>query len=767
MKDKLKDAFICPEKIINPEIEQPASYLRKTFYIEENVTRAVCYMTALGVYEGYVNEARIGNQVLTPGYTNYKSRLQYQEYDITMLVHTGVNVIGIVLGDGWYRGCIDIGSVRNAYGTHTAVSCCIRVEYQGGKTEYLISDESWRATQNGPLRENNLKTLERYDATMEIDGWLRSDYDDSDWHAVYKTDYTGTLIPQEGELILEQEHFQPSVIHTPDGNIILDMGQNFAGHVQFRVSGEKGKKIALTMGEVLDSRGNFTMKNLFAEGAASISGEVGQRLEYILKDGEQEYKSIFLISGFRYVLLENWPEEVKAEKFIGIAVYSDIPFSGEFQCSNSLVNKLVENVRWSQKSNFVDIPGDCPTRERSGWTADMSVFAETACYLSNPRKFLKKWLEDYKTEQSADGNLPFVVPGAGKPTRQRGCMGWSNAICNISMVLYRFYGEKDDLRDVYDCVKKFVDFNIERAKERNKFLLFQKKKYREYIIETGFHYGEWLEPGRAMYKDYVKALFFPDTEVTTAWFYETTKQLAEMAEILGMKEDAEKYKKLKERLKEAYQYNFLPKGRVISKRQCRYVRPLAMGLLDEKQKKETAKCLNSMCIKNGYRVGTGFLTTYKLLTVLTENGYTDTAYKILENEGQPGWLYAVTKGATTTWENWYGITEKQEPVDSHNHFAPGAVVAWLFQYCAGIQAAEPGFTKIRIQPAIGGTFTWVKCSYYSVYGKITSNWNRKGNSFKLYVEIPPKVTAEIIMPDMQRYYVEMGVYTFGCTLPVL
>lgn len=766
MKQKWNDRefgkyFVEPEIQEDTETEQPGSYIRRNIQITKTVESAQLAMTALGVYEGYVNGKRLENQMLTPGYTNYYWRVQYQVYDVKDLLNPGENVIASVIGDGWYRGCIDIGSKRNCYGTKTKWMFCLSVCYEDGTEEFIYSDEMCRATQEGPLRENNLKTIERYDARRELHGWNEPGYDSSIWHGVRLSPYDGLVVLQEGEPVLEQERFKPEVLHTPDGNTVLDMGQNFAGYVWFRVTGKAGRCVSLTMGEVLDEEGNFTMKNLAAEGAGAISGEVGQRLEYTLKEGTQQFRPLFLHSGFRYVLLRNWPEEVRPENFAGVAVYSGISQTGDFTCSNEWINRLVRNVRWSQKSNFVDIPGDCPTRERSGWTADISVFCETACYLSNPRKFLKKWIQDYKSEQGEDGNLPFVVPGAGKPTRQRGCMGWSNAICNISMTLYRFYGEKEDLEDVYDCVKRFVDFNVERAKKKNPFFFYKSGAHRKYIIETGFHYGEWLEPGSAMYKDYLKDLLYPDTEVTTAWFFQTAMQLAKMAQILQRTEDMEHYRNLAKKIYRAYQTEFLKDGQVHSKRQCRYVRPLSMGLIPSEKRAATAAELNRMCQENAYRIGTGFLTTWQLLSVLTDAGYVDTAYRILENTEKPGWLYAVTKGATTTWENWYGLTDEGVPVDSHNHFAPGAVVAWLFSTCAGIRPLKPGFEKIQIKPVPGGTLKFARAEYISCRGKIVSAWEIK-DGFRLHVEIPQGVDAVIELPDGTKEEVSGGSYEFSC-----
>ena len=438
--------------------------------------------------------------------------------------------------------------------------------------------------------------------------------------------------------------------------------------------------------------------------------------------------------------------------------------TGSFQCSHPLINQFVSNVRWSQKSNFVDIPTDCPTRERVGWTADISVFAESACYLTDTEKFLMKWLGDYELEQQPDGNLPFTVPTPDEPNGTWGCMGWSNAIANIAMVLYQFYGKKEILTHVFDAAKKFVEFNLRRAKKQNLLSLFQPWKDREYVIDTGFHFGEWLEPGTSMVKDYIKDMIYPDTEVTTAWFYQTAEQLAEMADILGKAEDSRRYHKLAEKLRDVYRSRFLKHGIVSSKRQCRYVRPLAMGLADATEQKEIARRLDELCRKNDYRIGTGFLTTYQVLDVLADNGYVETAYRMLENTKQPGWLYGVKKGATTTWENWYGINEKGEPVDSQNHYAPGAVISWLFSRCAGIRPLKPGFSEVLIAPMPGGSLTWAKAEYISRKGKITSSWKLEDNEFLLEVQLPEGVSVRVELPDGERFVMEEATGTFRCRL---
>jgi len=761
----LPTQFIEPEEnAINPKQQYPASYLRKAFQLEKEVETATLSMTALGVYVGYLNGQRLGSELLSPGYTDYKYRVQAQTHDVTALLLPGENVLAALLGDGWYRGSVGLSSKRNCYGEKTKFACVLDIRYKDGSGETMQSDGSWKASQDGPLRENDLKLCEKYDARKELPGWNAPGFDDGAWHGVLPATYNGKVIPQEGEPVLEHEVFSPKVLHTPNGETVLDFGQNLAGYVEFTVEGPAGHEVKLTMGETLDEHGNFTMKNLVAEGSFVVGGAVGQELFYTLKEGKQTYKPFFHNCGFRYVKLENWCGEVLPEQFKSIAIYSDFPSAGRFECSNPQINQLVHNVIWSQKSNFVDIPGDCPTRERGGWAGDICVFSETACYLSDPRKFLKKWLADYMLEQSEDGNLPYIVPEGGYMGMMRGSSAWSDAISNISMMLYRFYGDEEVLSYVYDSVKRFVEFNRKRAGKKNPFLLFKGGKHRKYIIETGFHFGEWLEPGSAMFKDIIKDFFMPDTEVTTAWFYQTVLQLSEMAAILGKTEDEKTYRALAEQIRSAYHKEFLPDGRVSATRHCRYVRPIAMGLVGSEQASRIAAALDQKCIDNQYKIGTGFLTTYKVLPVLTDCGYTETAYKMLENTACPGWLYAVTKGATTTWENWLGIDENGVATDSLNHYAPGSVVAWLFAYCAGITPKKPGFAEVKIQPYPGGSLTWAKASYPSVKGLISSEWKREAGHFQLDIVVPEGIPCEVILPNGETHAVCGGAHSFTCEI---
>lgn len=764
--------FVEPE-LTTPNLKEhhPASYVRFSFQSHGPIRKATLYTTAMGVYEPWMNGKRISDQHLLPGFTNYHVRVQYLTTDITDSVCEGRNVVAAVIGDGWYRGAIGLMSGRGYYGDKVKFAASVCLETVSGEQWFYTDASSVRATQNGPLRMADNKTDEIVDMRCEMPGWTEPDFDDSSWHEVLPSSYEGKTIPQEGEDILEHERFPATVMKTPNGETVLDFGQNLSGHVEFTVTGKAGTTVQLMMAETMDENGNFTIKNLYLDGndkkKKDAPTENFQTLTYTLREGKQTYKSTFLISGYRYVKLIGWPEEVKAENFSSISIYSNYKRTGSFECSEEKINRFVQNVIWAQNSNFVDYPTDCPTRERSGWCGDINVYAETACYLTDPERFLRKWFGDFMSLQGEDGSLPYIVPecpmsgfGIDGNKMCRSSAGWSDALINVAWTLYQFYGDRAILVQVYDAAKKYVDFNVHRAKKKHLFHLFKTGSHQKYIIDTGYHWGEWLEPGGDMMKDAIRAMFFPDSEVATAWFYSSAHEVSEMAKLLGKEDDARTYSELANQIRSAYQKEFLRDGKVVSDRQCRYVRPVFMGLVDEAQAKDIIADLNQMVIKNGYKIGTGFLTTYKVLQTLTDYGYADTAYKMMEQEACPGWLYEINKGATTTWENWLGINEEGVPKDSLNHYAPGAACAWLFSRVGGIRPVTPGFSEIEIAPVPGGKMRFANTCFDSRRGRIVSNWKLDGDEFMLDVEIPESVTATVILPDGQKIdNAKSGKYT--------
>lgn len=388
----------------------------------------------------------------------------------------------------------------------------------------------------------------------------------------------------------------------------------------------------------------------------------------------------------------------------------------------------------------------------------MNVYGETAMYMTDMTRFLKKWFEDYKLEQGSDGSLPYVTPDGGYTKYQRSCAGWSDALINLTWELYWFTGDRSVLEDNYEACRKYMDYEVNRAKAYSP----RADEHGRYIIETGFHYGEWLEPGRPMYKDFIKDFAKVDTEVTTAWFYYSMNEVAQMARVLGKQDDVQKYGDLASKIRDTYQEHFLLQPALNSDRQCRLVRPVAMGLSTPDQTTALTDELARRVAANEYKIGTGFLTTWKIMEVLSESGHVDTAYRLLENEKEPGWLYEVDRGATTTWENWNGIDAAGKPTDSQNHFAPGAVVGWLFKHCAGIQPLKPGFKEILIQPTPGGSLTYAKATHESPQGMIVSEWSVKNGRFVLKVTAPKGTPTTVKLPDGSTQRFNGGMKEFSC-----
>lgn len=748
--------WINPEKDIDTSVKQAPSYLRKEFGLYKGIQKARLYITSCGVYEAWLNGQRIQDQILTPGVTSYDKRLQYQTYDVTNQLIEGKNAIGVILGDGWYRGSLGNAGNRNVYGSQLLLLAQLEIELSTGEQMVILTDESWKATQDGPICLSDLQDGEIYDAQKELTDWNAVGFNDMNWKSIttVKKDYKN-LVGTNCVPIREHEHFTPEILYTPDGNTVLDFGQNMAGYVQFKVKGERGQQVTLVHGEALDQNGNFTMEHL-NNTSRPKENPLKQEIHYYLKGGEVEsYKPHFTIHGFRYVLLKNWPEAVNSNNFTAIAIYSDLAQTGEFECSNPLINQLVRNTIWSQKSNFVDIPTDCPQRERAAWTGDAQVFVRTGSTLMDTAAFYRKWMKDVALQQKQNGMIRNIAPkisdGSDKAMEiVEGSAGWGDAAVIIPWTMYQIYGDKRILEEQWECMKAWVDYEAVCAKKTHWSRKLKKNPYRSYTWDTKFHWGEWAEPTSRDHPkdDIMKNVLFSVPEVATAYFAYSARLLSQCAEVLGKNEEILKYKELSEKVQQAYLYNFANHGEIESSRQCLYVRPLALGLLPIDKRQDAADKLNALIIERDYHVGTGFLSTPFICKVLCDYGYVDTAYKLLEQTSMPGWLYPITKGATTIWEQWDGINEENVPRESLNHYSAGTVVGWIFQYVAGIQQEENvvGYKQFVIAPNPGGTITKAKGIYYSINGRIACEWVKTDVCFALHVQVPPNTIARVILP---------------------
>ena len=699
----------------------------------------------------------------------YDRRLQYQVYDVTKIIKPGENALGTILGDGWYRGRIYVMGSRNVYGSRLGLLAQLEIETADGTSLTISTDSNWKAT-TGPILKSDMKDGEVYDARLEMPGWCDAGFTDRAWKGVRVVSHPRHhLVASMSVPVRRKETFHPTVLKTPNGDSVLDFVQNLAGVVHFKVRGPRGTTIRLRHGEALDKDGNFTMANLVLGKPDSLDKKPFQEVRYTLKgDGMEEYEPRFTVHGFRYVQVAGYPGELNPDDFWAVAIYSDMPASGTFECSDRLINQLHHNVEWSMKSNFLDLPTDCPQRERAGWTGDAQIFAPSASFLMDTRAFFSKWLKDLAIEQFPNGMLGNFVPNPYRLARDGsvkllnttdGSSGWGDAAVLVPWAYYWAYGDIQILERQYESMKAWVDYERKRATQVNYWKKFTSRywfnaSYRarqQFIWDTNYHWGEWLEPGdglgSTMVTSGLQRILFGAPVVATAYLAHSAHILSQTANLLGKSEDAQKYRILADQVKAAYIEEFISHdGRIQPDKQASYVRVLAFDLAPEELKPAIVENLVRLIRDAGNHIGTGFLSTVFLCHVLAENNHLDVAYDLLNQKTIPSWLYAVTKGATTIWETWEGIKEDGTPSASLNHYSPGAVVDFLHRKVAGIDIAEPGYQRISIHPMPGGGLTSARAAYESVHGLIVSEWKKENGRMWLNITIPANTRALVTLP---------------------
>ena len=738
--------WIDPELPHNEKERQPASVLRRRFTVSET-ENAELYITCHGLYEARINGERVGSFVLAPGTGDYSRRLPVQAYDVSALLRPGENELIVTLGDGWYRGNVGVDGLYNYYGSDISLLCQLEI----GDDTALVSDDSWEASQSGPTRLNDLEKGEQYDARLE---------DVTGWHGVTVRDFGyDNLCGDAFVPILEQERFEGRLITTPNGETVIDFGQNLAGYTELRLTAKAGQKITLWHGETLDEHGNFTQSN-FDPGERNKNGGIPQRLDYICRDGFNVWTPRFCIFGFRYARIET-DIDLSGAEFTAVAVYSKMPQTGFFECGSDDVNRLFLNSLWSMRSNFCDIPTDCPTRERAGWTGDAAAFAPTAVYLADCMGVLRKWLGECRLAQGGDGLVQNIAPvnnsGSMISNMLQGSAGWGDACVIVPWTLYEAYGDKSILEENYDMMCRWLAFCEKRAKKTR--LGNMRNPYKKYLVDEGFHFGEWCEPDVSNMDTMKKTMLHGAPEVATAYYYRSASILSRIAEILGKNEDTERYSEIADGAKKAYRSYCLKNGRIDSARQAEYVRPLAFGLLEGDEIQAAADELDRMIRKNNYHLNTGFLSTPFLCSVLSGNGHTDTAYRLLLQEDCPGWLYAVRKGATTIWETWDGIRADGSVHDSLNHYSYGAVTGWLFSGVCGIRLSEG---KLTVCPHPHPSLGYAKAQWRSPIGTVRSEWQYEGDKLTIMLDVP--AAAHVELPDGRKEDIEKGAATYEILL---
>ncbi|MBB3110935.1 alpha-L-rhamnosidase [Paenibacillus phyllosphaerae] len=712
---------------IDPDAEE-AFLLRTSFAVDKRIAAARAYVSALGLYELYVNGNRHGDEELTPGWTSYEHRTQYQTYDVTELLQSGANGIGLMLADGWYKG--GMGDSRFRYGDRRAGILQLWISYEDGSEAWIGSDSGWKSS-TGAVVYSNIYNGEKYDARLEQAGWSLGGYDDSGWGAVETIDGpTDKLVAQENEPVRVTEEIRPvAVLRTPNGDTVLDMGQNMVGRIRLTVEAPAGTRIVLRHAEVLDKDGNIYFGNL---------KEAKQEIEYIASgNGTEAYAPKFTFQGFRYVRVEGYPMMaggiLPIDNFVGQVLHTDMTRTGSFACSDPLVGKLQQNIVWGQRGNFLDVPTDCPQRnERLGWTADAQVFVATALFNYQGGPMFTKYMRDLKADQLPGGGVPFVIPNV---MNGDSAAGWGDAAVIIPWTLYQIYGDTRLLEEQYDSMKAWVDYI--RAQGTN-----------EHAWNTGFQFGDWLALD-AKENSYVGAT--PRDLVATAYYAYSTRLLRNSAEILGKTEDATDYGHLLDGIVAQFRGEYVtPFGRMASPTQTAHVLALVFDLVEGPIRERIARDLNELIVENDYHLTTGFVGTPYLCFALSGNGYHETAMKLLQQESYPGWLYPITKGATTVWEHWDSIKADgsfwSDNMNSFNHYAYGSIGDWLYRRVAGLDMDEsaPAYKKIRIHPKLGiRGMSYAQASFESMYGEIHSGWRVEGGQIEITVRIPANTQAEV------------------------
>jgi len=731
--------WISPPQESNTDATQPVAMLRREFRLGAAVSRARLYVTSLGLYELHVNGSRVGDALFRPGWTSYQRRLQYQVYDVTDQLKVGGNAMGMMLGDGWYRGNLTWEMRRNVYGDRLGALAELRVEFEDGGRSVIPTDLGWK-TSTGPILMSDIYLGETYDARLEWMGWTQAGFDDADWKPVEIIQQPrDVLVGQVGPSVRRIQEISPvAFLEDPDGKTIVDFGQNLAGWIRLSVSGKAGDTVVLRHAEILDRQGYLYTENLRA---------AKQEIRYTLSGtGDEVFEPHFTFQGFRYVEVEGYPGALTANSLTAVVIHSEVTETGSFSCSNADLNQLVSNVRWSQKGNFVELPTDCPQRcERLGWTGDAQVFVETAAYNMDVAAFFTKWLLDLAVDQRNDGSVPHVIPDVvSKPEEYRGgATGWADAAVIVPWILYRMYGDERVLERQYESMTAWIANMRRRAGD-------------DLVLREGEHFGDWLSYQSG---DHRRPSGPTDPDLlATAHFAYSTRLVAETARALGRMGDASIYEALALRVKEAFIREFVtPAGRVSPSTQTAYVLAIAFDLLPDELREIAARRLVDEIRRFDNHLTTGFLGTPRLPHVLTAIGRDDVAYDLLLQDTYPSWLYPVRQGATTIWERWDGIKPdgsfQDAGMNSYNHYAYGAVGAWLYGRVAGIRPDEtaPGFKHVIIAPQPGGGLTWARAEIQTMYGKVLSSWRVDDGRFTLEVYVPPNATATVVLPAAPDY----------------
>jgi alpha-L-rhamnosidase len=756
-----------------------AQQLRKEFAASKPIQRATLYATALGIYEVHLNGQRVGDAFFAPGWTDYHQRAYYQTYDVTPLVRGGKNAIGAWVADGWYAGYVGFGLLKGIgperlgryfYGRTPAFMAQLEIQYSDGTSSMIVTDDSWKATNDGPVHEADFLMGESYDARKETTDWSKAGFDDSRWQPAIRASVNGSvsatfyensnLSPSKlvgravdlgfkrpakleafpGDPVRVTQELKPIAITSPtNGVYIFNFGQNFAGVVRLKVKGPAGTKIQLRYGEMLHPDGRLMTENLRKARATDT---------YILRGDPtgETWTPRFTFHGFQYVEVTGWPGKPDLDALTGLVLHSDTPLTSNFECSDPVANRLFKNVVWTQRANFIDLPTDCPQRdERLGWTGDAQIYVQTATLNADVSAFFTKWLRELMESQRPSGTFPGYAPFPYQMGPDYGT-AWCDAGVICPWTIWKAYDDKRIVERCWPYMVKFMEWRHSRAKN--------------FLGVTGGHnWGDWLSLGNKT----------PIEFIDTVYFASSARMMAEMAEAIGKTSEAAAYQELFLKIQTAFCEKYLrPNGSLTVDNQTAYALGLWADLIPDDLRVKSGKILANK-LRDGETADnsgmtTGFLGTRPLLPVLSAVGENDLAVKHFQSRKFPSWGYEVEQGATTIWERWNGYTKEHgfngpdgkqnASMNSFAHYSFGAVCEWMLQDLAGIQSVAPGYKSIVIRPRPPSPDSnpdrepihWVKAHYDSIRGRISSHWRQTGDAFELRVEIPANTTAMVYLP---------------------
>ena len=706
--------------IIHPQnkLYTPACFC-KDFTADKEIKKATMHASALGCYYAELNGKRVGDFIFAPGFTSYK-RVQYQSYDVTSMLQAQ-NRLEIVISEGWYKGKINFNTDTNGPEKKKALIVCLEILFKDGTKKTIVSDESWS------VREDKIRFAEFYDGEV-VDATFEGKCTGA---AILEHDKK-MIVKQQGEYVKEQQILYPlEIFKAPNGDTLVDFGQNMTGYFEIELNAKKGDVVAFTVGEILDKHGNFYNENY--RGAKAY-------FEYTCKEGYNQYKPKLAFWGFRYLKILSFPGDISKDNIKAIVVHSDIKRTGYLHSSSKELNQLFSNVVWGQRGNFLDIPTDCPQRdERQGWTGDATVFCKTASYNYDVEKFFLKWLSDLALDQGEKGNIPHIIP-------QTNCWDWSqddksgavwaDSCTIIPYQMYKTYGNVQFLKKMYGTMKRHI-------------------KYIESVTTTKHlwtgcnQFGDWLglDAPEGSYRgssneDFIASVFYANS----------VKIVAEASKILG--KDASAYEKKYEKSINKIKSTFTE---LKTQTEC----ALALYFNATNDKHGVANKLASMIIENGRRLKTGFVGTPFLLHALSQNGYAELAYDLLLQDQFPSWLYSVKLGATTIWEHWDGKNENGEfwskDMNSFNHYAYGSVADWVYEVACGITPLKPGFEEVKIAPIPSKKLQFLSCELETRHGKVVSSWKYENGKVSYEITTPTKA---LVIIEGKEYNLEMGTYKF-------